>query len=73
MSNSLSLLELFQILEGLSGSRLEVEHGPARDCDQLVFVANIAKAANLIGWNPKISFQDGIASMYEWTRSSFDR
>ncbi len=73
MSNSLSLLELFRILEGLSGTKLELEHGPARECDQLVFVADIAKATNLIGWNPKISFQEGIESMYEWTRNSQTR
>jgi CDP-paratose 2-epimerase len=73
ISNSLSLLELFRILEGLSGTKLALEHGPARESDQLVFVANIAKASKLIGWTPKVSFQEGIASMYEWTRNSFGR
>ena len=69
MSNSLSLLELFRILESLSGCKLELEHGPARESDQLVFVANIAKAASLIGWKPIVSVEEGIASMYEWTQS----
>ncbi len=64
--NSLSLLELFSILEGRLGVELEYTHLPARDSDQKVFVADITKAKQLLGWHPIISSNDGINRMIEW-------
>lgn len=70
MANSLSLLELFALLEDLLGVKLAIEHGPPRASDQRVFVADLAKAARLIGWAPKVGTRDGVARMLDWTRAS---
>jgi len=37
-----------------------------RASDQKVFVADIAKAKNLIGWQPKVSLEEGIVKTYQW-------
>lgn len=68
MENSLSLLELFQLLESLLGIRLEHRSLPLRKSDQLVFVADNAKAGRLLGWEPCISKENGVMLMLDWLR-----
>jgi CDP-paratose 2-epimerase len=70
MANSLSLLELFALLEAVVGKSLPITHGPARDSDQRVFVADLAKARRLLRWTPRVNARDGIRRMVEWTRES---
>jgi CDP-paratose 2-epimerase len=70
MVNSLSLLELFRCLEGQLGIRMAFESGPARASDQRVFVADIRKAENLLGWQPKVDKMEGLARMVKWVESS---
>ena len=69
IGNSLSLLELFNLLEGLLGIRLRYEKIAARASDQKVFVADISKAERLLGWSPKVGCRSGIEKMLEWIPS----
>ncbi len=64
--NSLSLLELFDILEDGLGVKLNYKKLPSRVSDQKVFIADIRKAEKLIGWQPKINARSGIKKMLEW-------
>lgn len=66
MKNSLSLLELFSLLESLQGVALKYEKLPPRESDQRVFVADIDKAQRLLGWEPLVSTREGISRMLEW-------
>lgn len=66
MANSLSLLELFALLEEKVGTSLSFRRLPPRESDQRVFVADIAKAKRVLGWEPAVSKTDGIARMLEW-------
>ena len=66
IANSLSLLELFGLLEEFSGVKLEYNRLAARESDQKVFVADLAKARKLIEWEPKVSARDGVKRMLEW-------
>ena len=68
MPNSLSLLELFALLERHIGSPLPIEAGPPRHSDQKVFVADISKAARLLGWAPQVGAAGGVARMLDWSR-----
>ena len=65
-SNSLSLLELFTLLESLTDSVLAYEHLPPRESDQKVFVADISKVKMSLNWQPAVSKRDGIIKMLEW-------
>ena len=64
--NSLSLLELFDILEELTGARLNYKKLPPRESDQRVFIANITKASAQLKWKPNISSREGVAKMLTW-------
>ena len=67
--NSLSLIELFKILEDkLSISKLHYLKISRRASDQDCFIANIEKAKNLLEWEPTISYQEGIESMIKWSK-----
>jgi CDP-paratose 2-epimerase len=68
--NSLSLLELFAMLEDQLNIKLKYTRLPVRESDQRVFVADIAKAADLLGWEPKVSAQDGVARMVKWVSAT---
>ena len=66
MAQSLSLLELFDILEKMLGISLKYTQLPPRQSDQKVFVADTSKIKNAVGWSPKVTAEQGIESMIEW-------
>jgi CDP-paratose 2-epimerase len=68
IDNSLSLLELFAILERKTGlnSPLEYERLPRRQSDQDFFVADIGKAMWLMQWSPRRSVDEGLGRMLDW-------
>jgi CDP-paratose 2-epimerase len=67
--NSLSLLELFDILDAELDIKLKYKKIPARESDQKVFVADITKIKQFIGWEPKTDKFSGIAKMLQWIDS----
>lgn len=66
VANSLSLLELFAMLNEINDVELIYAKLPVRESDQRVFVADIDKAYNLLGWKPEVSARDGVARMVGW-------
>ncbi len=69
MGQSLSILELLQHLDNMLNVKLSPQRLPARASDQKVFVAKIAKARDLLGWEPRIHAHAGIAKMLEWLQA----
>jgi CDP-paratose 2-epimerase len=60
--NAVSLLELLTRLAGWRATPA-IRHSEARAGDQLVFVADTAKARVEVGWVPRISFEDGLGDL----------
>lgn len=69
MGNSCSLLELFQMLEGLIGAQLRHRRLPWRHSDQRFFVANINKARRLLCWEPGLNKEQGVKLMLAWAEN----
>ena len=65
---ALSLLELFAMLEEILRIKMEYKHLPPRQSDQKVFIADIAKIRNRIGWEPKVTALEGVTKMVDWVR-----
>lgn len=63
---SLSLIELFAMLEDILGIKMNYKQLPPRESDQLVFVADGSKIKRLIGWEPKVEVRDGLVKMLQW-------
>jgi CDP-paratose 2-epimerase len=68
IKNSLSLVELFYLLESTLALNypLQYEKLSRRQSDQDFFVADISKASALIGWTPNINAENGINKMISW-------
>jgi CDP-paratose 2-epimerase len=67
--NSLSLLELFHMLERMTGHRMRFTSLEWRLGDQKVFVACVSEASQALGWKPRVTVNTGIQRMLEWCKS----
>jgi CDP-paratose 2-epimerase len=68
VANSLSLLELFDLLEKSTGHSMRYEQLPWRLGDQKVFIADYRNAKRDLGWEPRISKTQGVQAALEWAR-----
>jgi len=68
-NNSLSLLELFTLLENVLNIKMDYRELAFRESDQLVFVANYQKASKLIGWAASKKPLVGIEESIKWAKS----
>jgi CDP-paratose 2-epimerase len=64
--NSLSLLELFDLLNDILGIRMNYKKLTVRESDQKIFVADTGKAKSMMNWQPTVTASDGVARMIEW-------
>ena len=72
VDNSLSLLELFDLLNDRLNVGLSYLKLPVRESDQRVFIADLEKVSSLLGWRPSVSSREGIYLMIEWVRRECD-
>ena len=63
---NLSILELKELLEKISGKKVSINWGDWWPNDQKVYVSGTAKAKQFLGWEPKISLEEGIGRLYKW-------
>lgn len=64
--------EFGPLLVRLKGEPVPVSFGPWRPGDQRVFVADIRKAKDVLGWEPTIDPVSGITDLYHWVSSNRD-
>jgi CDP-paratose 2-epimerase len=72
MENSLSLLELFELLESYTGNLMRFKKIEWRHGDQKVFVADTTKAFKDFGWKPVVDKEIGICQMLDWSREAMN-
>ena len=63
-----SLNDVLRELGKISGKTLEAKHDPARDGDIRDSQADISQAKELLGYEPQVSFEQGLARTFEWYR-----
>jgi len=66
IDNSLSLLELFAMLEEILQIKLTYERLAPRESDQKIFVADTGKITKYLNWKPQVSKYEGIKRMLAW-------
>lgn len=71
-SNSISLLELLDLLERITGRRANVKFFDWRKSDQYVYISDITKAKRELNWEPKISFEEGIKRLINWIKENIN-
>jgi CDP-paratose 2-epimerase len=56
------------LLESLAGRLPEVRFGPWRPGDQKAFISDTRKVRERLGWQPRVSVEEGMAALVAWTR-----
>jgi CDP-paratose 2-epimerase len=54
------------LLERLMGRPIPVSYTDWRPGDQSIYVSDIRRAKQELGWQPKIGVKEGIQRLYEW-------
>jgi nucleoside-diphosphate-sugar epimerase len=65
-----SLNELLRLLQGLLGTALTPSHEAGREGDVRDSQADIGKAARLLGYQPAVSFEEGVRRTVDWYRAT---
>jgi CDP-paratose 2-epimerase len=71
-ANTLSLLELLSIFDAEYSLKPTIKYAAARTGDQQIFVADVARIGNDIGWRPETSSRQGVEKMLAWIRDNFE-
>lgn len=66
--NGVTVLEAIRSFEKVSGVKLNYETGPRRPGDVMAIYSNNDKAKKLLGWNPKYSLDEMMATAWKWER-----
>jgi CDP-paratose 2-epimerase len=67
--NTLSLLELLDLVEDLEGARPRVELADWRAADQRWYVSDTRKLHRAVGWEPSVGVDEGVRRLHSWLRS----
>ncbi|HEX7048994.1 MAG TPA: GDP-mannose 4,6-dehydratase [Longimicrobiales bacterium] len=68
--NTISLLELLDLLEAELGRRIERRHAPWRPGDQRIYVSDIGKIGRELGWQPRVAKEEGLHRLVTWIREN---
>ena len=66
----ISLNRLFATMRDLTGSQVDVRYAPLRHGDVKDSQADITRARTLLGYEPLVSFEEGLARTVDWYRHS---
>lgn len=61
-------LEFVQILEGLLKKKAIIKEVPSPASEPIVTYADVSKANRLLGYEPKVNFEEGLKRFVEWLR-----
>jgi len=68
--NTLSLLELLDFLEKMTGLRSKVIFTNWRPSDQKVYISDILRAKKSLNWEPKVTPKEGIKKLVDWVNKN---
>lgn len=70
-ANTLSIWSEFgPLLEELTDSEIQVNRGDWRPGDQPIYVSDIRKAEQELGWRPEVEVKEGIRRLVEWVATN---
>lgn len=64
------LIDTIELIEALVGKRAELSHHPFHPADVRATWADIRKAEKLLGWQPQVTFREGITALVEWYQTN---
>ncbi|MEM2909601.1 MAG: GDP-mannose 4,6-dehydratase [Nitrososphaerota archaeon] len=70
--NTLSLLELLDMLKSMTGISPSVSFSDWRPADQKVYISDISKINRELGWSPKVTPAEGVSRLVKWVRENIN-
>lgn len=65
-ANVLAIREVLDLIAPRLGHGIPVTHADWRPGDQRVFVADVSRARDLLGWTPSTPVDAGVGRLYDW-------
>jgi CDP-paratose 2-epimerase len=70
--NTVSLLELIDLIGEITGKKPDVGFDTWRQSDQKYYVSDYSKFNNITGWSPKYGTAEGVTKLSEWILENAD-
>lgn len=64
------LNDAIRLVEELVEKKATIDYRPRHPADVLATWADISRAERLLGWQPQISFAEGVAQLAAWYREN---
>jgi UDP-glucuronate 4-epimerase len=64
------LMELIGLIEDETGKKARIEWYPMHAADVMATWADISKGRRLLGWEPQVSLEEGVARLCAWYREN---
>jgi UDP-glucuronate 4-epimerase len=65
----IAIKQLIEMIETAAGVKAQIEHRPPRTEDMPFTHADLAKSRKLLGYEPRVSIEDGVREYVEWFRT----
>lgn len=63
--NTVSLIEVVDAIEKLTGNKAEISYELKRDADQDIYISSLRRVKDVLGWQPEIKFEQTLQDMYQ--------
>jgi len=71
--NTLSILELADMIEELSGQRPSLHFAPERTGDRRYYVSDVRRFCAETGWSPRTDVHQGLRELYLWQSLPYEK
>lgn len=68
----ITINDLIMLIENVIGKKATVDYGPAVQADMRSNWADVGKAGELLGWEPRVNLREGVERLYEWYMAERD-
>jgi len=62
----MTINELLALMERLIGKKAQIVRLPRHPADMLTNYADVTKARQMLGWEPKVGLHEGVSSLVDW-------
>jgi CDP-paratose 2-epimerase len=70
VANTVSLLELCDMISAIAGRKPDVRFDDWRPSDQKYYVSDFSKFSAITGWTPQVGTLEGVERLYHWLREN---
>jgi nucleoside-diphosphate-sugar epimerase len=69
----ITLNEVIKLLEGITGKKIQAKYEPVRTGDILHSQADVSLARKVLGYEPRVHFEEGLRRTWDWYKSAYGK